>query len=209
MHRSISSTPPFIWRTFAAAIILISAFLLLGGSTLGCSGASLRVESATAEGLADVANLGLPVISAAYEQAVTDAIRNAATQEDAAAAREHRPSQRGPAMDSAEAAIVLHWAPLWSTWAVFRASHDAWATAIETGNSNGNEFAQVKAAYCALKIVAPASVKSIVDNVSALVCPPVVTEGPVAAPDAWRSPDGGPIGQSVTKVPSSPVNGSK
>ena len=209
MHRSIPATPSLVFRTLAAAIILISTLMLFSGSILGCSGASLRIESATAEGLADVANVGLPVISAAYEQAVTDAIRNAAIQEDATASREHRSSNRGPAMDSAEQVVVLHWAPVWSAWAVFRASHDAWASAIETGTSNSNEFAQVKAAFCALKTVAPASLKDLLAKVPVLTCPPVVTEGPVAAPDAWRSPDGGPIGQSVTKVPSIPVNGSK
>lgn len=209
MHRSISSTPSFMFRSLCVAIILIGTLLLVGGPLLGCSGASLRIESATAEGFADVANLGLPVISAAYEQAIADAIRNAASQEDAAAVREHRASQRGPAMDSAESAVVLHWSPLWSAWSVFRASHEAWASAIETGNSSGNELAQVKAAYCALSAVAPASIKDALAKVPVVDCPTIATDGPVAAPDAGVDPDGGSAAQNVVKVPSGATNGSK
>ncbi len=187
MHRSIPSTPSRFLRTLCATIIVVSTLLLFGGPLLGCSGVALRVESTTAEGLANVANIGLPIISATYEQSLTDAIRTAAIQEDASAAKDHRVSNRGPAMDAAEQVIVLQWAPVWSAWAVFRAAHDAWSSALETGIRNSDAFNQVKAAYCALSGVVPMSLRPALASIPGLTCPPIVTEGPKALPEAWRS----------------------
>jgi hypothetical protein len=184
-------------RLLCSLVILIGAALLVIGPSFGCSASALRIEAATASAVAEVANLGLPILTAAYEQEINDAIVDAAGKEDLAATRERRPSVRGPAMDAAEAAVVLHWAPVWSAWSVLRFAHGTWAVAIETGTSGGNELAQMTAAYCDFAAIVPAKLKPALGSVVGVACPVVVSEVGQEAQDAWRSADGGIAGQDA------------
>jgi hypothetical protein len=150
------------------ALLSIAMVFGLGPAAIGCSAAApttLQAEARVASTIADVANAGLPVLSAAYTSALSNAIRQAALDEDAAAAKEHRPTNRGPAMDAAESRVVHQWDVVWAFWAAFRAAHTAWATAIEAGQDGKAEEQQMRETYCALGSVVPDSARSMLSAV--------------------------------------------
>lgn len=150
---------------------------------LGCASTPNATNVVLADSVARVANAGLPILAKAYKDSLTTAIVAAAKSEDAAAQAERRPSDRGPAMDAAQAKADAKWAPVWASWAVFRAAQGAWADALEAGQPGTNERQLVETAYCDLAALLPPSARSIL-TATMVVCPVVPDPDAAAAPDA-------------------------
>jgi hypothetical protein len=157
------------------------AVLALTIMVLGCASLPRATSVAMADSVAQVANAGLPVLAKAYQDALTEAIVLAARSEDAAAQAERRPSNRGPAMDAAQAKVDVAWAPAWAAWSVFRAAQATWAATLEAGGDGADEARSAQAAYCALAALLPASARSIL-TADGVLCTVPHDPGAPAAP---------------------------
>ena len=73
-----------------------------------CAQSELHVQAADASGVAAVANISLDMLGKAFE-----ADLQAAIDEDASAAAQHRSPNRARAMDAAQATVEKRWIPIW------------------------------------------------------------------------------------------------
>lgn len=185
-----------------AAITFVTAPLLM----LGCGGNATQQQARAASAVAIVANTGLDVLTKVYETQLVDSIiaAGSASYVDTKA--------RDAAVDAAEQRVIERWRAVWGDipgapdgrvglWTLFRAAHEAWATAIEAGADGASLLTQVEGAYCALVAALPTDAARMI-AVPSIACRVVVDAGASdagivdggAAPQTFA--DGTPIGDS-------------
>ena len=156
-------------------LILLLALLTF----CGCAQSDLQVQAAVASGVAAVANISLDTLGKVYEADLLAALKQAAIDEDASAAAQHRSSNRQPALDAAMIAVNKRWIPIWGdpsdganigAWEVFRALHETWATQIEAGQAKSALGDRVNAAYCSILGALPEKYRSMI-TIPLIPCP--------------------------------------
>ena len=157
--------------------------LLAALSLCGCAQSELQVQATVASGVAAVANVSLDMLVGVYEADLLAALKQAAIDEDASAAAQHRSTNRQPALDAAMIAVNKSWIPIWGdpsdgsnigAWEVFRALQATWATQIEAGQAKSALGARVNAAYCSILVALPEKYRAMI-TIPLIPCPAQVT----------------------------------
>ena len=175
---SPAASIPVKHRTPALRLTALAPLLLV---LSGCAASDLQVQAATASGIAVVANVSLDQLATVYQDDLVAAMRQAAIEEDASAAAQHRPSDRRPGIEAAEEAVNARWILIWGdatsvgAWETFRALHDGWANQIEAGQAKVALGPRVNAAYCDLLVALPPKYRAAI-AIPPISCPVLPTK---------------------------------
>lgn len=116
--------------------VVMLAFALV---LMGCGGAAVRAQSQAANAIAVGANAALVTLAETYTLRGEALIDQAHSREEAEALlAEHR----------------ARWRPLWKAVDAFGATHNAWATGLETGMTSETTAAALVTAWCEIEDVA-------------------------------------------------------
>lgn len=118
-----------------------------------CCACGPRAEAVTADAVAIVANAAIGPLATAYEAEGMAAIRAADTVDE---------------LMVAVPTVKERWRPVWDALRSFAEVHDAWATALETGQERDNR--DVQAAWCELRRVAE-EFGVVLGDFPVMVCP--------------------------------------
>ena len=135
---------------FMPLTLLLVVATMLMSSVFGCTDSALQVQAQVANGVAQAANAGLPLL--------VDRYRNQGFSEMEAV------KGRGGTEEEARAAIArveAEWDPVWKAWDTLQLAQNKWATVIETGGNTLVALAQLKDAYCKLRLVWPKGLPAI------------------------------------------------
>lgn len=108
--------------------------LALALALLGCGASATQVQAAVADGMGRSVDAAVPHLVGAYRAEGNDAIDSAASVPEAEVLLED---------------VRARWRPIWHALEAFRAAHDGWATALETGGSVN--VGRLQDAYCELR----------------------------------------------------------
>lgn len=125
-------------------IVFFSSFSLI--ALMACGSSQRAVQASVADGIAQGANAGFPVLIQAYREQGDTVI-------DAAQTR--KAAEEG--LDDVRA----RWAPVWKAWQTFRAAHGAWADALEGGGDTTAALGALKKAYCEVEAVWPSELAAL------------------------------------------------
>lgn len=111
-------------------VVLLALALVL----LGCGASATQLQARVADGMGRAVDAEVPSLVAAYEAEGDAAIDSAASLPEAEVLLED---------------VRARWRAVWHALEAFRAAHDGWATALETGGSV--DVGRLQSAYCELR----------------------------------------------------------
>lgn len=129
------------WFGWSVFVYWLVSMLTVGtcGCWLGATDANSKTEVTVVHGLGVAANEVIMELAAAEKAEGMAAIHAASSAADA--------EQR--LVD-----VERRWAPVWAAVAVFRAAHDTYADALETGADTGGLLVKLRESYCDVRTAA-------------------------------------------------------